>query len=141
VANIYSLVQAITIRNKTLAEKPILIVDDELESAKILRIALEWYGFPVACFVTAGDALENFGLDIYCYSLILTDLRMPGMDGLEFARRIKEMRRDIKICLLTAHPFMESILNSKNNLPFDKILIKPVSMIDLINGIREVLRS
>lgn len=141
VASIYLQVFTIIIRNKTLTEKPILLVDDELECARTFRLGLELYGFPVSCFLTPKEALENFGLDISCYSMVLTDLRMPGMNGMEFAVKLRKLRKDIKICLLTANPFLECMLNAKNDLPFDKILVKPIGMIDLINGIREVLRS
>jgi len=118
-------------------QKSILLVEDELDLAKFFRIRLERHGYFITCFIDPKEALENFKLDVSFYSLILTDLRMPDINGIEFAKQIRKMRKDIYIWLMTAY-YLDEDLNKKENCHlFDKIFVKPVPMANLISNIDE----
>src|SRR6266550_8196524 len=85
-----------------MAGEPILIVDDTPVNLKLTRILLMNEGYKV---ITAGSAEE--ALDLLCNhhpQLILADIQLPGIDGLEMTRRIKQnpATRDIKVVALTA---------------------------------------
>ena len=86
-----------------MAGEPILVIDDQPQNLKLARILLELAGFQVR---TAGDAEEAVQvLGEYPARLVIMDLQLPGMDGLELTRRLKAdpRYRDIVIVALTAY--------------------------------------
>jgi DNA-binding response OmpR family regulator len=81
--------------------KKILVVDDEKNIRLTLSQALETLGMPVQ---TAGDGEEALQkLQDSDFSLVLLDLKLPGMDGLEVLRRIRESRPKTRVIMITAH--------------------------------------
>jgi CheY-like chemotaxis protein len=86
-----------------MALEPILIVDDNPQNLKLARVILAAEGYEVKTAVDAEDALKI--LDAFTPRLILMDLQLPGMDGLELTRLIKADagRRETIIIALTAY--------------------------------------
>jgi two-component system, cell cycle response regulator DivK len=85
------------------AGEPILIVDDNPQNLKLARVLLAGEGYDVRTAADAEKALEL--LESFAPRLILMDLQLPGMDGLELARLLKAeaSRSDIAIVALTAY--------------------------------------
>ena len=86
--------------------KPVLIVDDEKNIRLTLSQALESLELDTDTAVNGEEALVK--LDNKHFGLILLDLKMPGMDGMEVMRKVREARPDIKIIIITAHGTIES---------------------------------
>jgi CheY-like chemotaxis protein len=86
-----------------MAGEPILIVDDNPQNLKLVRVLLTSEGYDVRTAVDAEDALRV--LDAFEPKLVLMDLQLPGMDGLELTRRLKAdpKRRHILVVALTAY--------------------------------------
>ena len=86
-----------------MAGEPILIVDDNAQNLKLVRVLLASEGYDVRTAVDAESALEL--LDTFTPRLILMDLQLPGMDGLELTRQLKAdpERRSISVVALTAY--------------------------------------
>ena len=86
-------------------DKAVLIVDDEKNILLTVSQSLETLHLEVDTVMNGEDALAKLkGRD---FGLILLDLRMPGMDGMEVLRRVREIRPDIQIIIITAYGTIE----------------------------------
>ncbi|MCX8043857.1 MAG: sigma-54 dependent transcriptional regulator [Desulfobacterota bacterium] len=88
----------------------ILIVDDEQRMRHILQIMLERRGYITDQAATAEEALQL--LTTYQYSMVITDLKMPGKDGMELIREIKKIDPDYPVIVLTAYGSIESAVEA-----------------------------
>jgi CheY-like chemotaxis protein len=86
-----------------MAHEPILVVDDNVQNLKLARVLLAAEGYQVETAVHAEEALQV--LTRFTPRLILMDLQLPGMDGLELTRLLKRhpQHRSISIVALTAY--------------------------------------
>ena len=84
----------------------ILIVDDEEHLRRMMRLTLETAGREVADAASGEEGLRLFG-DGYRFDVTLLDQRMPGMDGLETLRRMRLLRADAAIIMVTAYATIE----------------------------------
>ena len=79
----------------------ILIVDDEKNYPRILSAVLEEEGFETFCANSGYEALEILkDVDV---DLLLTDMKMPKMDGIELLEKIKDKDKDLPVIMMTAH--------------------------------------
>jgi FixJ family two-component response regulator len=83
-----------------MTDRSVLIVDDEKNIRLTLALALEKLNIPVDTANDGDEALRK--LTEKSYALLLLDLRMPGMDGLEVLRRVPEIRPEVKVVIITA---------------------------------------
>ena len=106
-----------------------MVVDDEEELANLYRRILGGSGFNCVSFTDPLLALENFQKNQYKYTLVITDLRMPGINGIEFANEIRQYNQNVQILLLTAY-FDDNRLTSEDfiNADFAEVIEKPVSL-------------
>src|SRR4051812_45291724 len=81
--------------------KHILIVDDEPNVRLVFRTALDSSGYTTTAAEGGEAALKE--LEQMPYDLILLDLHMPGMDGMEMLRRLREASDDVPVVIITAH--------------------------------------
>jgi two-component system catabolic regulation response regulator CreB/two-component system response regulator ChvI len=114
----------------------VLVVDDEKDIALVIKRALECYGFTVDAFSDPGSALKNFKPG--SYDLVLTDVRMPKMDGFELYREIRRIDGAVKVCFLSAFETYQEELKTIGVRCFIK---KPVSIGDLLEIVRGQLES
>jgi two-component system cell cycle response regulator DivK len=86
-----------------MAREPVLIVDDNPQNLKLAKVILAMEGYEVKTAIDAEDALRI--LESFTPRLILMDLQLPRMDGLELTRRLKAdpARREIIVIALTAY--------------------------------------
>ena len=90
--------------------KPILVVDDEKNIRLTLSQALETLGTQIDAAANGEEALAK--LREKEFGLILLDIRMPGMDGLEVLRQVREVRPDIRVIMITAYGTVESAVEA-----------------------------
>ncbi|MBI5509081.1 MAG: response regulator [Deltaproteobacteria bacterium] len=120
-----------------LDEKPrILVVDDESVICDILRDFLEFEGFAVRTAGAGDTALELFGGDHF--DLVLTDLKMPGLDGLGLLREIAELERDTATVIMTGFGTVETAIEAMKQGAFDYIL-KPFKPEEVVRVLRRAL--
>src|SRR5262249_26274522 len=108
----------------------VLVVDDNLANQKLLRVALEIEGYETAVAVDADEAME--ALHRRRPDLILMDIQLPGMDGLDLSRRLKRDREthDIIIVAVTAFA-MKGDRQQAFEAGCDGYLTKPIDVLSL----------
>jgi len=102
----------------------LLVIDDEESTRDLLRITLESDGYEV---LTAEDGPS--GLEIFTKDnppIVLTDIKMPGMDGIEVLRRVKEHNKDAEVIVITGHGEMNLAINALQ-LEASDFINKPIS--------------
>jgi DNA-binding response OmpR family regulator len=123
-------------------KKRILLVDDEPDIIRLVRMVLENNGFVVDAYTDPTLALFNFKPRLY--DLLLLDIKMPKMSGLDLYQRMKEIDSNVKICFLTASElFYEEYrrLDAYPSLDKEHFIQKPCRNEDLINQLKEILFS
>ncbi|WP_353684294.1 response regulator [Thermodesulfovibrio sp. 3907-1M] len=117
--------------------KTVLIVDDSATMIMSLKAALEMHGFKVETASNGQMALDKIKSGLKP-NLIITDINMPVMDGLEFIRQVKPLLRFTPILILTTESEQKKREEAKK-LGATGWLVKPISGTDLINVVKKVL--
>jgi len=111
-----------------MAHTKVLLVDDEKEFASALAERLQLRKYDVQA---AANALEALGI-VHSFrpDVVLLDLRIPGMDGIETLKAIKKFDSTIEVIMLTGHGDVQSVENGMKNGAFEYIM-KPVDISEL----------
>ncbi|MGO8689413.1 MAG: sigma-54-dependent transcriptional regulator [Thermoguttaceae bacterium] len=103
----------------------ILIVDDERSMCDLLETDLRLRDYAPCCFTSAEEALEEFCREDF--AVVLTDLMMPGMDGIEFCRRLAANRPDVPVIVMTAFGSLETAIAAIRAGAYD-FVTKPIEL-------------
>ncbi len=114
----------------------VLIVDDEIELASIYKKYLELSGYDVVSFTDPLLALEYYNENTQRFTHVLTDLRMPSINGIELASKIRKLNSKVRIFLITAFT-IDDFINNKDYVDskIEMVIEKPVRL----NTLREYL--
>ena len=119
--------------------KRILLVDDDVDITTSFKIGLDGYSLTVSIYNDPKIALSEFKEDTY--DLLLTDIRMPGMSGIELYQKVKKIDDKIKVCFITG--FEEYYPELERTLPGLDLhkcyILKPITVSDLVEKIRSIL--
>lgn len=116
----------------------ILIVDDDVQMTVMLKKILEKEGYDVEIALNGQDALAKSAVGDL--DLIISDIRMPGMDGLEFLERIKGNHQDVPVVLMTAFGSIEAAVESMKKGAYHYIA-KPFKTEQLLSVVEAALRE
>lgn len=116
----------------------VLVVDDETEFLELIEKRLSRRNMRVTTAANGLDALELAGKNDF--DVVIMDVRMPGMDGLETLRRMKEIRPNLPVLLLTGHASLGVAVNGMELGAYDYML-KPVAINELIIKLEDAARS
>lgn len=114
----------------------ILVVDDEPQLARVLRTGLKTHGYDVRVAADGVSALETFG--DWRPDLVVTDLAMPNMDGLELCRRLRELSQ-LPIIVLSVRGEEKTKVEALD-AGADDYVTKPFGMDELLARVRAQLR-
>lgn len=118
----------------------IIVIDDDVGTALFFKICLEDEGHQVSLYNDPSSLLEEFEPGIY--DLLITDIRMPRINGFELASRIRNMDSKIRICLATAfEEYYQSIIKSYTDLSFNCIIRKPISKDSFLGIVEDRLKQ
>jgi DNA-binding response OmpR family regulator len=115
----------------------ILLVDDENDILEIFRKGLERSGFEVDAFNDSIKAIQEF--KPHYYDLVITDIRMPGINGFDLYKLIRKQDEKVKIFFLSAHAIYEKDVElAFPNLPPNSFIEKPISIAKFVNLIEAI---
>ena len=112
-----------------MSTKKILVVDDNLSQLKLMKELLGKLGHLTVTVDSAEEAEYLLRIGEH-YSLIITDLRMPWLDGLNFCRRVKILNPDLKIYALSGYLYNFD-MDELEDAGFDGVYQKPISKSNL----------
>jgi len=116
----------------------ILLAEDDEDMRRFLVKALQKAGHDVASFSDGSAAFERLKSD--AFELLLTDIVMPEMDGIELARRAADLDPELKIMFITG--FAAVALNPDNQAPKEaKILSKPFHLRQLVEEVERLMAA
>ena len=116
----------------------ILFVDDEKELAEMGRHMLESLGYRAISMSDSEKALQHFLAEPFRYDVIITDMTMPGMTGLELSGEVLKIRPDMPMIICTG--YNETITDEKaKRLGVRELLMKPLSLKEFATSIRRAL--
>jgi len=121
-----------------MARKSILVVDDEKSQREILEMILSGEGYDVTT-ASSGEAAMKFVADRH-FDLVLTDLKMTGMSGLDLLKQLTDFDKSIIVLLLTAHGTVDSAVDALRLGAFD-YLQKPYDREKLLETISRALNK
>ncbi|RXV59296.1 hypothetical protein C6W92_15435 [Roseovarius sp. A46] len=113
----------------------LMIVDDQTEVAATLRRGLMRMGYQVEAYTSPRIALERFGMAPLRHSLLISDVVMPEMNGIEMARTMRETRPDLPVILCTGfNPTGVALPGGPT-----EVLAKPLDPVELARHVRRML--
>ena len=119
----------------------VIVVDDDPDLAQVFTVGLLMNGFLVDAFTNPEEALQNLQSNSKdYYSLVLSDIRMPEMSGIQLARKVNEINPAIKVVLMTAYEIKDDKFSKvSHSVQVDGFIQKPISITDLTNKILDII--
>jgi len=126
-------------------KKIVSVVDDDLNTTELFQVALSENieGISVVSFNDPVIALEHFAANKDAYVLVISDLRMPGLNGLELLKKVKSSNPKVRTILMSAYNFDEDLIFLKymEEGIIDSSIDKPVTMNRLYQRVRDELNA
>ncbi|OKS86881.1 response regulator transcription factor [Mucilaginibacter polytrichastri] len=115
----------------------VLLVEDEPNVVSVIKRGLAEHGFEIS---VATDGLTGLQMAIdYPFDIIILDVMLPSMDGIQICKHIREHNENVPILMLTALDSTENIVNGLNS-GADDYLVKPFKMIELAARLKTLMR-
>jgi DNA-binding NtrC family response regulator len=120
-------------------EKPLaklLVVDDDPDILQVLKLGLLKNRFLVNAFTNPEEALQSFKSDADSYCLVLSDVRMPVLSGIQLARKVKAINTNVTVMLMTAFEIRDNEFSKMfPSTQVDGFVQKPVGIKDLTSKV------
>jgi two-component system response regulator ChvI len=135
--------EEVDVKNNNIKNYPanIMLVDDEPDTLFTYKTFLVSEGYAVEAFTDSRKALEHFAEmnSSSYYNLVVMDIRMPGLNGLQLYYRLMAMNKAIKVLFVSALDAIEELVSVLPSVSYNNIIRKPVEKEYFINKIRSVL--
>jgi two-component SAPR family response regulator len=117
--------------------KSILVLDDEFDIVNVIKLGLnKTNNLKVYGFTDPLLALEHFKLNTAEYGLVISDIRMPKMNGYEFVREVKKIKPKVKVFLMTAFDInSQEFSKVLPDIKVNQFIKKPISIGELTTSI------
>jgi len=119
-------------------ELTIMLIDDDPDISLLFEDQLELAGMIVDAFTNSEDALKHFIKSHYrYYDLIITDIRMPGLNGFELYQQLKAFNPNLQVIFITALDLSPEIISLLPELNLNQFIRKPVDPLTLISNVKQ----
>ncbi|MBI5017496.1 MAG: sigma-54-dependent Fis family transcriptional regulator [Deltaproteobacteria bacterium] len=119
------------------APKRVLLIDNEEGICRMVEAILQDNGYEVTAFTRSFEAMERFEPGLW--DVVITDVKMPGLDGLEVLRRVKEKAPALPVIMITAYATVEVSIQALRRGAYD-MLTKPFEPEELLYRVRNALK-
>jgi len=114
----------------------LLVVDDDPDIVQVLKLGLLKNGFMIEAFTDPQEALQGFKSDAESYCLVLSDIRMPSLSGIQLSRKLKAINPNVKVILMTALEIRDNEFSKVfPSTQVDGFVQKPIGIKDLTDKI------
>lgn len=121
-------------------EMMIQVIDDDFDILNTIKLYLQRAGLNVFGFTDPNLALEHFRINCKHYALVISDIRMPAMNGFEFIRKIRELSPTIKVLLMSAFEINSTELSAGlEGAKIEGFVQKPISLHQLSSIVQKQL--
>jgi DNA-binding NtrC family response regulator len=118
----------------------LLVVDDDSDIVQVLKLGLLKNRFLVNSFTNPEEALQSFKSNAESYCLVLSDVRMPGLSGIQLARKVKEINPNVKTVLMTSFEIRDNEFSKVfPSTQVDGFIQKPIGIKDVTNKILSII--
>ncbi len=118
----------------------LLIVDDDPDIVQVLKLGLLNNGFLVDGFTNPEEALQSFKSNANNFCVVVSDVRMPELSGIQLARKLKEVNPGIKVVLMTAFEIRDNEFSKVfPSTSIDGFVQKPIGIRELTNKILSII--
>lgn len=117
----------------------VLVIDDEPGAVALFRDLLLNRGFGAECALSGKEGLEK--IERFRPDVVLLDIKMPEMDGIETLKNIKEKYPSIPVIMLTSYGYVDELVNSAMEKGASGYISKNIPIKQILNNFRTILRS
>jgi DNA-binding NtrC family response regulator len=116
----------------------VLVVDDEKNVRVLFERVLSKEGYQVECAASGGEAIDKLAKN--SFDLVVTDLKMDGLDGFDVIKKGKRERRDLPFVLISGYGTSQTAALAARE-GADVFLAKPIDLVDLKTAVKKALRK
>ena len=115
-------------------------MDDDPDIVHVLKLGLLKNRFLVDAFTNPEEALQSFKSNAEAYCLVLSDVRMPALSGIQLARKVKEVNPNVKVVLMTSFEIRDNEFSKVfPSVQVDGFVQKPIGIHDLTDKIVSII--
>jgi DNA-binding NtrC family response regulator len=120
------------------SHEKILVVDDEKHVRVLFERVLVKEGYQVECAASGSEAIDK--LANHSFDLVVTDLKMDGLDGLDLIKKGKRAKQDLPFILISGYGTAQTAVSAAKE-GVDVFLMKPIDMTELKSAVKKALRK
>ena len=125
--------------NRGQTNKSILVVDDELDIVNLFTELLKSRKYDVFGFTNPLKALEDYKENYDQYGMVISDIRMPEMNGFELVKNVKKINTNISIILMSAYENID--YSQLDDITINEVIQKPIKIMELLSTVETHLMS
>ncbi|HET9807581.1 MAG TPA: response regulator [Nitrososphaeraceae archaeon] len=125
--------------NPNQSHKSILLVDDELDIVNLFTEVFKSRNYDVFGFTNPLEALEHYKKNYDQYGIVISDIRMPEMNGFDLVKNLKKINTNILIILMSAYDNID--YSQLNDITINEFLQKPIQIKELLSTVEKCLIS
>ena len=123
--------------NQKQINRSILLVDDELDIVNLFTELLKSKNYDVFGFTNPTKALEHYKKNHNKYGMMISDIRMPGMNGFDLVKNIKKIDTNIFIILMSAYDNIDH--SQLNDITINEFIQKPIRIMEILSRVEKYL--